>query len=173
MTSDRALTRRLAIDLDSTFPEVVRVHQNGLYAGALRLTGSPHDAEDVTQETFVRAYRALGGYAPDRVEALKLRAWLWTIAANLCRNHARSRARRPTSPLVDDLPGTRPDHEADLDLAAALLRVPLNQRMPVVMRHVVGMSTAEIAAALGRPEGTVKAQIHRALAALREDLEDS
>ncbi|HSG79006.1 MAG TPA: sigma factor, partial [Acidimicrobiia bacterium] len=68
-----ALPDRLAGDLDASFPDLVRALQDDLYTGALRLTRDHHAAEDITQEALVRAYRALGGYAPDRIRALRLR----------------------------------------------------------------------------------------------------
>jgi RNA polymerase sigma-70 factor, ECF subfamily len=174
VNGDRGLPRRLADDLDRHFPEVVRMHQDGVYSGALRMTGCREDAEDLAQETFTRAYSALQTYPRERVDSLELRAWLWTIAANLCRNHLRTQSRRPrTSPLEGRPAPGHNDHEPAVDLEAAVLALPAAQRMPVVMRHVVGMSTAEIATALDRPEGTVKSQISRGLDGLRTALEES
>lgn len=166
------LTRRLAADLDGSFAEVVRALQHDVYSGVRRLTGHPGDAEDLTQETFVQAYRALRGYPPERVEGLALRGWIWTIALNLSRNRARDRSRRPQLLPLEDRHG-REDPEP-LDRAAwdrRLARLPLSQRRAVVLRHVVGLSYAELAEALGRPEGSVKADVHRGLERLRTILE--
>ena len=96
------LNQQLADDTDGAFPDLVRTFQDGVYSGALQLTRNDHDAQDVTQETFVRVYRALQRYDDARIRALELRPWIWTIALNLCRNRARARARRPeVSDLVD------------------------------------------------------------------------
>jgi RNA polymerase sigma factor (sigma-70 family) len=172
VTDDHRLARGLATDLDGHFPDLVRIHQHGIYAGTLRMTGCRQDAEDLSQETFARAYRALTEYPPERVRSLEVRAWLWTIAANLCRNHARTRARRPvTAPMHERPEPHHVDPDPPVDLASALVNIPWTQRAPVVMHHVVGMPVAEIAAALGRPEGTVKSQIHRGLDGLRRALE--
>ena len=109
----------LARDLDGAFPDLVSALQDDVYSGALRLTRDPHAAEDVTQEAFVRAYRALGGYEPERIRSLRLRGWIWTIAANLCRNRARSRARRPEEPLDERDPADRTSGPEQLALDAA------------------------------------------------------
>ena len=94
------LNHQLITDLDATFPKVVEMMGARLYSGLRRMTGNPQEAEDLTQETLIRAYRALTDYEPDRVASLKLEPWVWTIALNLGRNHLRDRTRRPT-PVVD------------------------------------------------------------------------
>ena len=176
----QTLTRTLATDLDGAFPDLVRMLQDDVYSGALRLTGNRADAEDVAQEAFVRAYRALGEYPPERIRRLKLRGWVWTIALNLCRNRARSHSRKPESALPAGLdpaePGTGPEQAVlDLDgaerLGALVAGLPWGQRQSVVLRHVVGLSYNEIAGLLDRPAGTVKSDVHRALARLRELLQ--
>lgn len=176
-----ALPAALAADRDGAFPHLVRALIDGIYSGALRMTGSRADAEDLTQEAFVRAYRALGTYPPDRIRELRLREWVWTIAANLCRNHERRRARRPEEALDPDAapadPGAGPEEDAlasaeGTRLAAHLARLPWAQRAAVVLRHVTGLSYAEVAASLGRPVGTVKADVHRGLQQLRRLLEE-
>ena len=85
---------RLATDLDGSFPEVVKRFQDEVFSGLRSLAGA--DAEDLAQETFIRAYRALKEYEADRIRELRLRGWIWTIALNLGRNPARDRARHPT-----------------------------------------------------------------------------
>jgi RNA polymerase sigma-70 factor (ECF subfamily) len=175
------LPAALAADRDAAFPHLVRALIDGVYSGALRLTGSRADAEDVTQEAFLRAYRALGGYPPERIRDLRLREWVWTIAANLCRNRARARERHPEDALpaeaaVSD-PAPGPEAQAvasagEAALAGHLARLPWGQRSAVVLRHVTGLPYAEVAAALGRPLGTVKADVHRGLQQLRAALEE-
>ncbi len=164
------LCRRLASNLDEAFPDLVRSMQADLFSGLRPLAGS--EAEDLAQETFIRAYRALQGYPPEQIRTLKLRGWIWTIALNLGRNHARDRARRPWIPTEGVDPGV-PDPDPP-DLAAwerRLARLSLPMRRAVVLRHVVGMAYDEIALALDRPEGTVKADVHRGLERLRTIME--
>ena len=108
----QALPAALAADRDAAFPHLVRALIDGVYSGALRLTGSRADAEDVTQEAFLRAYRALGAYPPERIRELRLREWVWTIAANLCRNRARSRQRHPEEALPAEAAAGRPGARA-------------------------------------------------------------
>jgi RNA polymerase sigma-70 factor (ECF subfamily) len=86
------LAKRLAHDLDGAFPDLVRQTVDGLFSGVRRL--APQVAEEITQETYIRAYRALQGYGSERVQQLKIQGWLWTIALNLCRNAARTRSTR-------------------------------------------------------------------------------
>lgn len=174
------LNHRLADDTDAAFPDLVRFLQDGIYSGALQLTRNAHDAQDVTQETFIRAYRALRRYDPDRIRQLKLRPWAWTIALNLCRNRARSRARHPEVTGVElDRPTDTDDPEvlaadaADLDVwrqRLALLSVP--QRTAVVLHHVAGLPYEEITAITGRNESTTRSDVRRGLAALRAIIEE-
>ncbi len=161
----------LARDLDGSFPTLVMAMSGDLYSGLRRMSGDPVEAEDLTQETFVRAYRALRGYERNRILDLSLRGWLWTIALNLGRNHLRDRARRPQL-INHDEPQTvdaEPPDTAAWDRRLAALTGP--QRNAVVLRHVAGMGISEIAEATGRPQGTVKADIHRGLAKLRQSME--
>jgi RNA polymerase sigma factor (sigma-70 family) len=175
MTDLEPMTARLAVDLTGTFPELVRELSGGLFSGALRMLGDRQDAEDVTQEALVRAYRALESYSTDRIEQLQLRGWLWAITANLCRNRLRQRARRPTTPIdpsiaVEPSPGPADEavrSEAVDELVGHLLSLPWPMRSAVVLRHVVGLGADEIAVALNRPAGTVRSDIHRGLARLR------
>jgi RNA polymerase sigma factor (sigma-70 family) len=173
-----SLTERLATDLDGAFPDMVREVSDGLFSGAYRMLGDRQEAEDVTQEALVRAYRALGGYPPERIRQLRLRPWVWTIAANLCRNRLRSRARRATVSLgehdpADSAPG--PDARAEElavrgELARLVADLPWPMRAAVVLHHVVGMPYDEISIALDRPATTVRSDAHRGLARLRAAL---
>lgn len=174
--TDSALQRRLAGDLDRHFPELVTELQGLVYNGARRWLPGRQDAEDVTQEAFVRAYKALQGYPPERIVELRLRSWIFTIAINLCRNHARMRGRRPqqapleTSPEVPS--GTQVESEAVAAVAVdewrdRLARLPSRQRDAVVLRHVVDLSYDEIGEVLGCPAGTAKSDVSRGLRRLR------
>lgn len=176
----------LARDLDGTFERLVLEHQDRLYSLALRMLGDPRDAEEIAQDAFVRAYRALATYDEERIRDLQLRAWLATIVLNLCRNRFRR-----ASPQLVPLDGSSPQgacapaatlattdplgsphdaalrHESARRWAGLVMTLPPLYRAAVVLRHVDGLSYSEIATALGRPEGTVKAQVHRGLAMLR------
>ena len=174
----------LADDLDLGFEALVRARQDRVYSIALRILGAPADAEDAAQDAFVRAYRALGGWDAPRILALRLDAWLATIVVNVARTRVRRRAAttgRSSLTFLDELdhptaapaetPATRLEaRESTEAWASRLLALPERYRAPVVLRHVDGLGYDEIAFALDRPEGTVKAQVHRGLARLREML---
>jgi RNA polymerase sigma factor (sigma-70 family) len=170
-SDDAALANRLAADLDQWFEALVDAHA-GRLSIALRMVGDRSDAEEAAQDALVRAYRALAGYAPERIREIRLRPWLATIVLNVCRNRTRVRRVRTvelafepaTEPAVDPL-ARRDDKAAWASLLATL---PPAQRTAVVLRHVDGLSYAQMAEALGRPEGTLKAQVHRGLGALRD-----
>jgi RNA polymerase sigma-70 factor (ECF subfamily) len=171
-SDDAALVGRLADDLDASFEALVDAHGGRLFSIALRVVGDRRDAEEAAQDALVRAYRALAGYESDRIRELRLRPWLATIVLNVCRN--RTRVRRVATaeltfepaaePVVDPLAG----HDAKALWASLLATLPPAQRAAVVLRHVDGMSYTEMAQALNKPEGTLKAQVHRGLGALRE-----
>lgn len=169
--TDSALAHALIGDLDRGFVAVVETHQPGIYSGAYRLLRTPHDAEDVAQETFLRAYRSLLTYDEARIRDLALRPWLWTIAVNLCRNRwART---RPVTPLDRTGPiASLDDEPIDTDSwNERLATLSDTQRTAVVLRHVVDLPVSEIAQITGRPEGTVKADVSRGLARLRRVLD--
>ncbi|MEU6062863.1 RNA polymerase sigma factor [Streptomyces sp. NPDC047097] len=173
------LTDLLATDLDDGFTELVRVHARAVHAFLLRVSGSAAEADDLGQDTFLRAYTALQGYSPQRRRELRPRAWLMTIAANVWRNHVRTSVRRPVSVMqVEDTQDSwsdmRPGPEESAVMAddrgrlvVALSKLPEKHRVPVVLRHVVGMSYAEVAEVQGCPVGTAKAQVSRGLGSLR------
>jgi RNA polymerase sigma-70 factor (ECF subfamily) len=174
LRSDETLAARLAVDLDGSFEALVSAHAGRLFSIALRFIGDRSDAEEAAQDALVRAYHALAGYDENRIRTIKLRPWLATIVLNVCRNRARVK-RVPTvelafepsaEPAVDPL--ARRDEKASWALLLATL--PPAQRAAVVLRHVDGLSYTQMAEALGRPEGTLKAQVHRGLAALRDAL---
>lgn len=181
---ENELNAALAANVDGAYEQVVRTYQHRLYAFALRMCGSPRDAEEIAQDAFIRAYRALRTYPAERVEALALRPWLYQITLNVFRN--RARPSRPISvpldgpedgaPLeIEGDAGERPDVAAERaelreSVAAAILRLPAHFRAAVILRHVDGMSYQEIAALLGQPPGTVKAHVHRGAKLLREAL---
>jgi RNA polymerase sigma-70 factor, ECF subfamily len=187
MDADDRMTTALADDLDRTFDALVVAHQDRLYTIALRMLGDVGDAEEAAQDALVRAYRALASYDGDRIRELRLRPWLTTIVLNRCRSVAARRATRGPRPVSIDADGARPPepeappaaapsevaerHAERERWASRLHALPPAYRAAVIVRHVDGLSYPEAAAALGRPEGTVKAQVHRGVALLRTMLE--
>jgi RNA polymerase sigma factor (sigma-70 family) len=173
---DAALVRRLAADLDASFEQLVQGHVDRLFSIALRILDDRGDAEEAAQDALVRAYRALERYEAARIRELRLRPWLTTIVVNVCRN--RTRVRRVKTTELGFEPGAEPavDPVARRDArdawASLLATLPPAQRIAIVLRHVDGLSYAEMAEALGRPEGTLKAQVHRGLVTLRAALGD-
>ncbi|MGQ0838184.1 RNA polymerase sigma factor [Actinokineospora sp.] len=173
-----ALLAALADDLDAGFADLVRAYQRIVYSVALRVSGVPVEAEDLAAESFLLAYRALRGYGPERIRALRPRSWLLTILLNTWRNSVRTASRRPAQTSMADLPEpatTAPGveelvvrGETGRELGALVARLPERQREAVVLRHVVGLPVAEIAAILRIPEGTVKSHVSRGLRGLRE-----
>jgi RNA polymerase sigma-70 factor (ECF subfamily) len=171
------LAARLATDLDGTFAALVGAEQDLVYGIALRSTRDPGAAEELAQDTFVRAYRALGSYEAGRIRDLKVRAWLARIAINLCRNRARSRRSAPAEVPLEAIaepmdPALHPEpaalaREAEAEWARRLVALPLHYRLAVELRHVHGFSYDEIAAALDRPINTAKTHVHRGVALLR------
>ena len=181
------LPAALAADLDGAFERVVVAYQGRIYGFALRLTGNPQDAEEVAQDAFVRAYRALQRFESERITALALRPWLYQIALNVARNRARGKRHRTVPLLVGEEAATDtrggvpepPDDAAEgpADFAEragtgeALARLvsglPDRYRAAVILRHIEGLSYPEAAAVLGQPVGTVKANVHRGTKLLR------
>lgn len=178
-----SLPAELAADLDGNFERLVQVYQNRLYSFALRLSGNRQDAEEIAQDAFVRAYRALCSYAPERILALALRPWLYQIALNVYRN--RVRATKLTTITLDDAVGRtaarrdiddgRPEaiverDERERHLSAHLQALPERYRAAVVLRYVAGFNYHELTAVLDQPVGTIKANVHRGIRLLRESL---
>ena len=160
-----------------TWEEIVRMHSTRVYRLAYRLTGNPHDAEDLTQEVFVRVFRSLSSYTPGTFEG-----WLHRITTNLFLDSARRRQRIRFEGLADEmahrLAGSEPtpaqafdDSHLDDDVQAALKALPPEYRAAVVLCDIEGFSYEEIAATLGVKLGTVRSRIHRGRAQLRSALE--
>ncbi len=159
-----------------SWDEIVRTHAPRVYRLAYRLTGNPHDAEDLTQETFIRVFRSLSSYKPGTFEG-----WLHRITTNLFLDMARRRSRVRMEGLPEDtdrIVGDDPSPEQvysnthlDPDLQAALDELPPEFRAAVVLCDVEGLSYEEIGATLGVKLGTVRSRIHRGRQALRAALE--
>jgi RNA polymerase sigma-70 factor, ECF subfamily len=177
------LAADLAADLAGSFERLVLAYQHRLYAFALRLIGSPQDAEEAAQDAFLRAYRALCSYPPERVAALAVRPWLYQITLNVVRNRQRGKRLAVTTldgpdgrerPLASD-GADGPEAsllraERQAELVRQLATLPLGYRAAVVLRHVEGLSYEEIGQALGIPVGTAKANVHRGARRLRAAL---
>lgn len=164
----------LAADLDGGFPKLVEATRHRVYALALSLARSPHDAEEIAQDAYVRAYKALLAYPSERIRSLQLRPWMAKIALNVWRNRVR-RPRREAETLDDQWPADpreSPDAravrtDAARRLRALLVKLPERYRLAVVLRHAYDVPYAEAASALGIPVGTLKANVHRGARMLR------
>jgi RNA polymerase sigma-70 factor, ECF subfamily len=183
---DRDLPAALAADLAGNFEQLVLAYQDRLYAFTLRLTGSPPDAEEITQDAFVRAHRALAKYPAARIRTLALRPWLHQIALNVFRNRVRNRqlqlvpldqGREEGDLEIEDDKEVRPDTALErTQLMASLARLvaalPERYRVAVVLRHIQGLGYEEMAGVLKQPLGTIKANVHRGVRMLRAALDN-
>ncbi len=168
-----------------TFDRIVDDYQRRLYGFALRMTGNREDAEEIVQDAFVRAYRALGKMDPDQRLDLRLQPWLYTITLNVTRNRLRSK--RPANVALDALadpdallrgagegppqPERIVEQNAEMALVEqALLQLPMHLRAAATLRFIEGRSHPEIAEILNQPIGTVKSHVHRAVRILRRIL---
>ncbi|HYM81309.1 MAG TPA: sigma-70 family RNA polymerase sigma factor [Candidatus Limnocylindria bacterium] len=180
---DAGIVRRCLAGDEKAYRELVERYQGQVYRLALRMVRGAEDAQDLTQETFVRMFRALARYDPSRPFA----AWLFTIATRLCIDHIRRRRvklisltrREPGSGEEQTLeledPGPGPDEltaraEEERRTGDLIASLPPHYRVVVVLRHQQDLSYEEIADVLHLPLGTVKARIHRARALLKERL---
>jgi RNA polymerase sigma-70 factor (ECF subfamily) len=159
-----------------SWEQVVREHSARVYRLAYRLTGNQHDAEDLTQEVFVRVFRSLSSYTPGTFEG-----WLHRITTNLFLDGVRRKKRVRFDALAEDahdkLPGREPDPSRvyedthlDDDVQAALDALAPQFRAAVVLCDIEGLSYEEVAVTLGVKLGTVRSRIHRGRAQLREAL---
>lgn len=157
---------------EAAFHELVHRYQRRLFAICVRVLGSPSDAEDAVQETFVRLARGAESFRGDA----KLSTWLYRVARNVCTDHVRYDARRPstpveditavgTEPVADDVIGAR---ETAMTVEAALAQLDEQSRMLLLLVAVEGLSYAEAAASLDLPVGTVKSRVSRARVRLGE-----
>lgn len=159
-----------------SWSELVQAHADSVYGLAYRLTGNQQDAEDLTQETFMRVFRSLKSYRPGTFEG-----WLHRITTNLFLDMVRHRQviRMEALPEnYDRFPGTLKTPEQavddamlDPDLEIALAELQPDYRAVVVLCDVVGLTYEEIASTLGLKMGTVRSRIHRARSSLRATLE--
>lgn len=156
--------------IDADFAELYRTHLRDIYSYSYYRVGNHHDAEDLTEQTFLQAYRHFER-AQRESDGRPLRPWLIRIAHNLAANHYRYRSRRPQSPLEESAPIAAVHSTEELvagrdELARVLegvKQLPDDRREALIMRFALGMDNREIARALGRSEGAAKVLIHRAI----------
>jgi RNA polymerase sigma-70 factor (ECF subfamily) len=172
MPPDAALEKA---QLDSAFSELYKAHLRDVYSYAYYRVGNHHDAEDLTTQTFLQAYRHFER-ASRESDGRPLRPWLIRIAHNLAANLYRDRSRKPQSPIDDTTVLTAPHTTEDLvegrdelsRILDAVQRLPDDRREALIMRFALGMDNREIARALGRTDGATKVLIHRAIRQLEE-----
>ena len=164
--------------LDAEFTELYRAHLRDVYSYAYYRVGNHHDAEDLTEQAFLQAYRHFDR-ARRESDGRPLRPWLIRIAHNLASNYYRDRSRRPQTSLESADPiATKHDTE-DLvagreelrQVMANLQTLSDDRRDALIMRFALGMDNREIARALGRSDGATKVLIHRAIKQLQEEME--
>ena len=166
-------------ELDQAFTDLYRAHLRDVYSYAYYRIGNHHDAEDVTEQTFLQAYRHFER-ARREANGRPLRPWLIRIAHNLAANYYRDRARRPQTSLedaavvsdsrrTDDLVEGREELHTVLRGVAGLAD---DRREALIMRFALDMDNREIARALGRSEGATKVLLHRAIRQLDQRLKD-
>jgi len=178
------LAHALADDVDMAFEQVVRTYQDRIVSVAARALGDRQRAEEVAQDVFVRAYRALTTYDRPRVRKLRLRSWLYAITLNLIRNATRGKRLRTIALERDDgsprpIADPEPTPEARVEIrdewqliGGAIAQLSPKLRDAFVLRYVEELSYDEIADALSQPVGTVKANAHRGLMNVRAFLEE-
>ena len=162
-------------DVDLQFSELYRAHLRDVYSYAYYRVGNHHDAEDLTEQTFLQAYRHFER-ATTESDGRPLRPWLIRIAHNLAANLYRDRSRRPQTP-IDDTAALRTTHTTEdlvegRDELARILdgvkELPDDRREALIMRFALGMDNREIARAMGRSDGATKVLLHRAIKQLEE-----
>ena len=156
--------------LDRDFSELYRTHLRDVYSYAYYRIGNHHDAEDLTEQTFLQAWRHFER-AQRESNGRPLRPWLIRIAHNLAANYYRDRSRKPQTPIEDagiisathtteDLAEGREELRTIL---AGIEELPDDRREALIMRFALGMDNQEIARALGRTDGATKVLLHRAI----------
>ena len=165
-------------DVDRAFEQLYRDHLKDVYSYAYYRIGNHHDAEDLTEQTFLQAYRHFARARPES-DGRPLRPWLIRIAHNLAANYYRDRSRKPQTPLESIEPPAARHSTEDLvegreELRAVienLQELPDDRREALVMRFALGMDNREIARAMGKSDGATKVLIHRAIKQLQELLD--
>ncbi len=167
-------------ELDRRFSELYRAHLRDVYSYAYYRVGNHHDAEDLTEQTFLQAYRHFER-ALRESNGRPLRPWLIRIAHNLAANFYRDRSRRPEAPIEDaavisevhTTEGLVADREELREVIAGIDELPDERREALIMRFALGMDNREIARALGKTDGATKVLIHRAIRQLQDIVAES
>jgi RNA polymerase sigma-70 factor (ECF subfamily) len=184
MASDEELVARsMGGDLDS-FNQLVLRWERPIYALAYRVIGREEDARDVCQETFLRAFRALGGFKGQA----KFSSWLYRITLNLCRDWIRRQRRTPIaetpegvdlielaseSTAVESIEDLVARREIGRAIARAMAELPSEQRTAIILKEYHGLTFQEIADLLDCPLSTVKTRLYQGLSVLRRQLADA
>src|SRR5436190_6922350 len=166
--------------LDRDFTELYRAHLRDVYSYAYYRIGNHHDAEDLTEQTFLQAYRHFDR-AQRESSGRPLRPWLIRIAHNLAANYYRDRSRRPVTQLDDAAIISAPHgteemvegREEVMEVLRGVSELPDDRREARIMRFALDMDNREIARALGRSEGATTVLIHRAIKQLEQGLEEA
>ncbi len=161
--------------LDAQFSDLYRAHLRDVYSYSYYRVGNHHDAEDLTEQTFLQAYRHFER-AQRESNGRPLRPWLIRIAHNLAANYYRDRSRKPQTPIEDagvlaepHTTETLVEHRDDLNrILERIQDLPDDRREALIMRFALGMDNREIARALGRTDGATKVLLHRAIRQLEE-----
>ena len=173
-TGPKKLTKA---EVDREFEAIYREHLRDVYSYSYYRVGNHHDAEDLTEQTFLQAYRHFERAIAES-DGRPLRPWLIRIAHNLAANFHRDRSRRPVANIEAIEPPADP-HTAERvvegreqlrEVMEGLKELPDDRREALIMRFALGMSNREIARALGRTDGATKVLIHRAIKQLEEQL---
>ncbi len=167
------------VRLDADFSDLYRAHLRDVYSYAYYRVGNHHDAEDLTEQAFLQAYRHFER-AQRESNGRPLRPWLIRIAHNLAANYHRDRSRKPQSQLEDAAIVSAPHDTEDLvegreeltQVLDGVGKLPDDRREALIMRFALDMDNREIAGALERSEGATKVLIHRAIRQLEEILEE-
>jgi RNA polymerase sigma-70 factor, ECF subfamily len=165
--------------LDRDFTELYKTHLRDVYSYAYYRIGNHHDAEDLTEQTFLQAYRHFER-AQRESNGRPLRPWLIRIAHNLAANYYRDRSRRPVTQLDDAAVLTAPRGTEEMvegreevkEVLEGVSKLPDDRREALIMRFALGMDNREIARAMDRSEGATKVLIHRAIKQLEQGLSD-
>src|SRR3954454_23414215 len=163
--------------LDRDFTELYRAHLRDVYSYAYYRIGNHHDAEDLTEQTFLQAWRHFDR-AQRESNGRPLRPWLIRIAHNLAANYYRDRSRKPQTNLDDAAPISALHSTEEVvegraevkEVLAGVANLPDDRREALIMRFALDMDNREIARALGRSEGATKVLIHRAIKQLEQKL---
>ncbi len=164
--------------LDRDFSELYRAHLRDVYSYSYYRIGNHHDAEDITEQTFLQAYRHFER-AQRESNGRPLRPWLIRIAHNLAANYYRDRSRKPQANLDDAAVISSPlgtervveEREEVKEVLEGVSKLPEDRREALIMRFALDMDNREIARALGRSEGATKVLLHRAIRQLEQGLE--